>query len=49
MQEEADRRIGRGRRPRGSTCCRPGCFQPRVPPAAFCDSCLSEGYVEDAA
>lgn len=26
-------------RPKQSTCCRVGCYNPRVPPEPFCDEC----------
>lgn len=37
---------GGGRSPR---CCTVGCFNERVPPAAFCDSCQDAGCVEEVA
>jgi hypothetical protein len=49
LKQEASQRIGRGKPKRGATCCRPGCFQPRVPPSAYCDECAAAGYVEDPA
>jgi len=30
-----------------STCCRPGCHEPRVPPAHFCAQCRDEGWSEE--
>ena len=49
LKDAAAARIGRGRPKRSSTCCRPGCYEPRVPPAAYCDACAAAGYVEEAA
>ena len=49
LKDAAAARIGRGRPKRSSTCCRPGCYEPRVPPAAYCDACSAAGYVEEAA
>jgi len=49
LKDAAAARIGRGRPKRSSTCCRPGCYEPRVPPAAYCDACTAAGYVEEAA
>ncbi len=49
LKDAAAARIGRGRPKRSSTCCRPGCYEPRVPPAAYCDTCAAAGYVEEAA
>ena len=49
LKDAAAARIGRGRPKRSSTCCRPGCYEPRVPPAAYCDTCSAAGYVEEAA
>jgi hypothetical protein len=49
LKDAAAARIGRGRPKRSSTCCRPGCYEPRVPPAAYCDTCVAAGYVEEAA
>ena len=40
LKDAAAARIGRGRPKRSSTCCRPGCYEPRVPPAAYCDTCV---------
>ncbi len=49
LKDAAAARICRGRPKRSSTCCRPGCYEPRVPPAAYCDTCSAAGYVEEAA
>ena len=35
------------RRKGSPTCCTPGCFEPRVPPAAFCLSHEGSGYSDD--
>lgn len=32
---------------RQPTCCTVGCFEPRVPPDAFCDGCMSVGAVQE--
>lgn len=34
---------------RASTCCTPGCYETRVPPAAYCDDCQAAGAVEEVA
>jgi hypothetical protein len=43
--------VGNKRKKRNGvpTCTNPACRQPRIPPAVFCDDCLAEGYVEEAA
>lgn len=30
-------------------CCNPACSETRVPPAAFCDQCIDDGWTEEAA
>lgn len=32
---------------RGAVCCRDGCSNDRVPPAAFCDECAAAGWTEE--
>jgi hypothetical protein len=36
----------RAKSPQRPQCCRPGCPNDRTPPAAFCDGCAEDGYVD---
>lgn len=36
-----------GKKKRGSTCCRIGCDNERVPPEAYCPICQAEGWAEE--
>lgn len=35
------------KRPSTPTCCNLGCFNERVPPAAFCDACVDAGATQE--
>lgn len=35
------------RRGLGPTCCAPGCSNPRIPPASYCEGCRQAGWVEE--
>jgi hypothetical protein len=48
FEAERKQRIQPKHRGGGVRCCRPGCWERRIPPAAYCASCAAAGYVEAA-